>query len=758
MIAAPALRDVRSRWLAKPDLFLVTLLGVALMGTSGGITLKIAAASFALLVNAWKGGMRQGLVSGLFASFFLACLSFLGESTQAAGGGHLLRSGLLIVSWILIWLIVLPLNRQAFRRAEPGGERPDSRDGDGAPEGFWVVDADWRTLHVAPRVLEWLGLSQETLQGKDIRYFCRARRDPRSISRNTTFQDSQELSSGQICEILRSDGSTFFAKIFVSRLQEGRDGFKGCLIFFEKIQESLTRSSGLTCDHPANRNLFWEQSELVGVMTANVEGTILEANDLFLKMIGYTRRELEEGKVSWSVLTPPDFVPNDNARGGGESTRPYERQLLRKDGTRVSILLDTAGLESSTRTWVGVTLDLSSRKRAEQESRAARDAAEADSKAKDEFLGRLSHELRTPLTPVLLMATAMLDDPDLPEELRAFLELTRRNLDLETQLIDELLDITRINRGKLRLRRETVDVHQVIRHALETCRDDFRAMEITVALDLQAEQRFINGDATRLQQVFWNLFKNAAKFSPRNSQVEVRSRNKQVEGQERGGFGLVIEVQDHGIGIEPQLLPRVFNAFEQGEAGIRHPRAGLGLGLAISHSVVSAHGGHLEAHSDGPSRGSTFAVHFAPALASPRRNNAPGRLLPRARRPLQILLAEDNAETRVFLRRMLADLSHNVTAVDSLAAALIAVEGQTFDLLISDIELSDGSGLELMRTLGGRFVGTGIALSGFGSDEDVRLSKEAGFADHLTKPVDFRRLEHIIELVTSPLKERVSSG
>jgi len=346
--------------------------------------------------------------------------------------------------------------------------------------------------------------------------------------------------------------------------------------------------------------------------------------------------------------------------------------------------------------------------------------------AKDRFLAVLSHELRTPLTPVLLSVSELLDDPKTPDDFRPALSMIRRQIEIEVRLVDDLLDVTRIAHGKMRLNRETVDAHASIRQCLDDCRGDLDAFQLTV--DLSAAAHHVDADPVRLQQVLWNLLKNAAKFTPAGGTIAIRSDNQP-------GQRVALSVSDNGIGIAPEDLSRIFHAFEQGDAGRGRRFGGLGLGLAISRSVVEAHGGRLVASSDGRDRGATFTMDLAtvPEPIAPRPVPVPTPSI----RSLKILLVEDQPDILHALTRLLRGRGHFVQPVSRLSEAREAASQGGFDLLLSDIELPDGTGLRLMREMRGV---PGIAFSGFGADEDVRKSREAGFAAHLTKPVDVRTL------------------
>ncbi|HEX8199939.1 MAG TPA: hybrid sensor histidine kinase/response regulator, partial [Isosphaeraceae bacterium] len=347
----------------------------------------------------------------------------------------------------------------------------------------------------------------------------------------------------------------------------------------------------------------------------------------------------------------------------------------------------------------------------------ARRAAEAANRAKDRFLAMLGHELRTPLTPVLLAASALLDDRAAPE-LRGDLEMIRRNVELEARLIDDLLDVSRIERGTLRLELETVDVHGAIRQAVEVCRPEIDAADLEVTLDLSARTHHARADRTRLMQVVWNLVRNAARYTPSGGRLAIRSQSR----GKPGAGPLVVEFQDTGIGIEPEALLRIFEPFERGSAPLGGGYGGLGLGLAISRAVAEAHGGRLTAHSPGRDLGSTFLLELptvpAPA-ATPRVASPPPVAVPGSPPGLRILLVEDNKDTLRYLALVLRKRGHEVRTAENLDAAHAAVASAPFDLLLSDIELPDGTGLDLMRALGGGRGVPGIAMSGFGSEDDV---------------------------------------
>jgi PAS domain S-box-containing protein len=375
---------------------------------------------------------------------------------------------------------------------------------------------------------------------------------------------------------------------------------------------------------------------------------------------------------------------------------------------------------------------------------------ETANRAKDHFLATLSHELRTPLTPVLAIASRLEVDGRLLPEVREGLDMIRRNVELEARLIDDLLDLTRITRGKLELHCTPTDLRQVIAQALETCGEREVAARHVVR-DLAAEEHLVWGDPSRLAQVFWNLLNNALKFTPEGGTITVRSFR---EGAPGASF-LVVEVADSGIGIEPGALPHIFEAFDQGRAGITRRFGGLGLGLAISRAIVELHGGRLTAASAGRDRGAAFTVRLPlsglPVGVEDGEAAFRGLLPPpsAADRPLHILLVEDHGDTAEAMAALLEVLGHRVTVAGTVAAALAAAEGNELDLVVSDLGLPDGHGHDLMRDLSRRHGLRGIALSGYGMEEDVAKSHESGFALHITKPVNLDTLRAAIRRIAA---------
>ncbi len=382
-----------------------------------------------------------------------------------------------------------------------------------------------------------------------------------------------------------------------------------------------------------------------------------------------------------------------------------------------------------------------------EQLRRAKEEAEGANEAKDRFLAVLSHELRTPLTPILALTSALCNDPQLPEVVREDMQTIRHNVELEARIIDDLLDLTRISRGKVELHFEVVDAHKAIHVALAMCAPEIESKELEVSLMLRARRHHLWADPARIQQIVVNIVGNAVKFTPEQGKVSVAT----YSGDKIGGSDsekLAIDVADTGIGIEADLLPNLFQAFEQGERTITRKFGGLGLGLAICRSLVEMQHGTLTAASEGTGTGATFTLMFETMPTPSAERTLPPDAAPReAHKKLRILLVEDHLDTSKVMARLLTGFGYSVACASSVKTALHLLETEPFDLLISDLGLPDGSGLDVMRHAKQRPHIKGIAVSGFGMEEDVRRSREAGFVQHLTKPVEFQKLEAAIEQV-----------
>ena len=477
-------------------------------------------------------------------------------------------------------------------------------------------------------------------------------------------------------------------------------------------------------------------------LSLNRQGRVEEANETCLTFLGLPRDRL----VGRSLIS---FIPRRlqdelRARFGSRRQGPSVLQTqIRAAGGDAPVELHIRSTANGL--MYTAIVDLSERERNAAEKRSLliqAEVARAASAAKDQFLASLSHELRTPLTPVV-MAVSGLEarlqrSPLSPRELRDFLDMVHRNLDYEARLIDDLLDASRLAIGKLLLERQPMALHDVLRDAVALTTDEAHRKGVPVSLELRARRQQVDGDAMRLRQVFWNLLRNAIRFTPRGGAITVTSRNDRQ--------AIAIEVRDTGVGIAAGELGVIFDRFSQATAGQR--AGGLGIGLAIVRGIIEAHGGRVNAQSKGLDQGAVFTVELATQRATAR--EAAGTIAPAfaAGEPAvirrRILLVEDHEETASILADLLRGEGFQVDVAHTVEEGLAAAS-RGMDLLISDLGLPDGSGIELLSQLRPRFDVPAIALTGYGREDDVARSHAAGFARHLIKPVTFPNLMRVIQ-------------
>jgi PAS domain S-box-containing protein len=418
--------------------------------------------------------------------------------------------------------------------------------------------------------------------------------------------------------------------------------------------------------------------------------------------------------------------------------------LIRKDQSEIPIDDSGAPVRDRDGNIQGVVLvfrDFSDHKRSELELIRAKEAAEEANIAKDNFLATLSHELRTPLTPVLATLTAWETGGGCPAPFVPDVQMMRRNIDLEARLIDDLLDLTRIVRGKLSLNPEVADVHELMSSVASMYQSEIQTKKLQLTLQLDAKKHHVFADPARLQQVFWNILKNATKFTNQGGKIEISTRNE-PDGQ------VVASFRDDGIGITQDLLGRLFLPFEQGTHETVRRYGGLGLGLAISKALMDAQGGSIAAESAGPGTGCRFTIGL-PCVNAPDCKDVPSVSTEKPSRSLSILLVEDHADTARVMSRLLSSNGHKVQISDTVASALKIAGTNNLDMIISDIGLPDGTGIELIQEVRRHSKIPAIALTGFGMEEDVAKCLEAGFNDHLTKPVNLQKLELVIRNLAS---------
>jgi PAS domain S-box-containing protein len=540
---------------------------------------------------------------------------------------------------------------------------------------------------------------------------------------------------------LRKDGARFWANVVITALF---DPATGELRGFGKVTRDLTERRRVEEELRQSEEQFrllLEGVEEYAIFMLDPTGVVMTWNSGAEKTKGYTVGEIVGEHFERF------YVPEDRANGRPRRLLEIAKReghvrdqglRVRKDGsTFIADVLITAVYDSHhvLRGFTKLTRDITDQVRI-REIEMAKIAAENANKAKDEFLAVLSHELRTPLTPVISGLRYLAENVGTisTREMLEELNVIRRNVLLEAQLIDDLLDLTRISRGKIELHREACDIHAAVRDTVAILEESIAAKHLQMHTALEARECWIWGDSTRIRQVFWNLLNNAVKFTPEGGRLTVTTSNPQPDK-------IRVEVADTGVGIAAVQVERIFEAFEQGERAVTRRFGGLGLGLAITRNLVQMHGGEITAQSEGKGRGAVFTTTFqcVPAAHEPPKLAAEQVKVVRG---FRILLIDDHEDTRRILGRLLTKHGHQVEMASGVAAALTQLRARPFDVLVSDIGLPDGSGYELMneaQKLQPRI--RGIAVSGFGMEEDVRRSTEAGFELHLTKPIDIARIE-----------------
>ena len=724
-------------------------------------------------VSAWLGGLGPGL----FATV-MGLLAIIGAN-DAPGDWEELRSRLLRFGSLGLLISVLFKGLHASRhRAEV--KEQDYRRSEGryhrlietAGQGIWVIDQTGRTSYANPRLGEILGLHPSRLIGRPLDEFL--------VEDDASWSGSEaqpDPFAWHEIRLRRGDGDVRHAIVTsqavgpdefpgnAPRLQENSET-RGLLLMVTDVTPLKEAEAALREKESVLRS-FYDSSEMaMGVVELSEDDAyFLSANALTDTFFGVATGKLE-GKSARQLKAPPEMLTTwierfRECRATGRPVRFEYRGTCTSSPAWIAATLSPMESPGSKRALCSfIVEDITDRKRTEADLVDAKDLAEAASRAKDRFLAVLSHELRTPLTPVLIAVVSLLESKPEPS-LWQTLEMIRRNIELEARLIDDLLDLTRIGRGRLRLELEVVDIHKLIRRAMEICRDETLIAGLHILTELKAQHHHVTADHARIMQVVWNLIRNAAKFTPSGGRLTIRTINPPGTSdhpREETAGRLAIEFEDTGVGIDPEVLPRIFEPFEQVDDDVRGRSGGLGLGLALSRSLAEAQGGRLTVASPGRGHGSTFRLELdtVPTPASARAPNAKAKALthlpvPANRNDLRVLLVEDNKDTLRYLAIVLRKRGHQVVTADCVTAALRALKEAEapFDLLLSDIELPDGDGLHLMREIKASQPMAGIAMSGFGAEEDLRQSREAGFFDHLTKPIDLTRLDNAIKSATA---------
>jgi PAS domain S-box-containing protein len=579
---------------------------------------------------------------------------------------------------------------------------------------------------------------------------------------------------------LRKDGSRFWANVVITPLRDRT----GRMIGYAKVTRDLTERRNAEDDLRRSEErlrLLIASVRDYAIFVLDTSGHVASWNAGAERLKGYAADEIIGQHFS-------RFYPEHDVQAGkcefelAEATRvgrfEDEGWRIRKDGTRfwanvvITPIRDAHGV---LRGFAKVTRDLSERKRYQDEQislaraeegrriaeenqaeahavarqlRAARDKAEEATRLKDDFLATVSHELRTPLNAILGWGS-MLDAGKLdPEKTAHAIGTIVRNAKAQSQIIDDLLDVSRIIAGQLRLDVDQVDINQIVSGAVDVVRPAADARGVSLHWDGNPDAGVVKGDAGRLQQVLWNLLSNAVKFTPRGGSVRVSLR--------RHESSIEIEIADTGEGIAPEFLPRVFERFSQQEANNSRKAGGLGLGLAIVKHLVELHGGTVEAQSKGPGTGATFTIALPPVVV--RRPKEAARIsitpaaelqLPAELVGLKVLVVDDEADGRELVQAVLERAGAVVSLASSVVEALDAIRVQRPDAIVSDIGMPGEDGYAFIQKLralpreeGGRI--PAVALTAFARGDDRRKALLAGFQNHAAKPIEAQELMVVV--------------
>lgn len=487
-----------------------------------------------------------------------------------------------------------------------------------------------------------------------------------------------------------------------------------------------------------------ETRDFVGI--ANLDGMPTFINAAALQLMGFA-----DLAAAQRIHFTEYFVERHRARVRDEvvpiatSTGYWEGELAfvhQQTGEEIPVWCAIFPLRDSADTITGlatITRDLRPQKQADIEraalleaERAARGQAERASLLMDQFLATVSHELRTPLTAILGWTQMLRSGTLAPEKHDRALATVERNAHMQAQLVEDLLDVSRIITGKLAMQMEPTDLAAAVGAAVDTVRPTAQAKRVEVEVEIDAASTMVHGDNARLQQVVWNLLSNAVKFTPSGGRVSLRVT--------REGDMLQVRIADTGIGIAPEFLPHIFDRFRQADGGSARRRGGLGLGLSIVHHVVEAHGGTVYAESAGTDQGSTFTVRIPSARARSLRTVPAPASSQVSLRGMKILVVDDEEDTREFVRNLLEQSAASVTVAASAADAFAAIQRECPDLLLSDVGMPDEDGYSLIRRVralpgecGGRL--PAVALTAYARTEDRTRAMLAGFQNHVPKPV-----------------------
>jgi len=473
------------------------------------------------------------------------------------------------------------------------------------------------------------------------------------------------------------------------------------------------------------------------IASKTLDGIVTSWNPAATRLFGYEPDEIVGRPIT--TIIPPELHAEEVeilARlRRGERIDHYETVRLAKDGRRIDISLTISPIRGEDDTIIGaskVARDITERKRDEGLLR------EAD-RRKDEFLATLAHELRNPLAPICAAAELLKHAKSLAPELRAATAILERQARQMTHLVDDLLDVSRITSGRIRLHPEPVELKELLKTIIDTYRHSAETARHQVALVASAESVYVSGDRIRLTQVISNIFHNAVKYTPPGGKIEIALRTADQHA--------VVSVRDNGMGIPPEMLDHIFEPFAQLDRSYERPDAGLGIGLTLAKRLVDLHGGRIEACSGGRGKGTEFVIHLPAIAATPAKRGLPRRMDPELSVSCRVLIADDNHDAAVSLSMLLQSMGHDTRVVHDGIEALEAAELFRPDVVLLDIGMPRLDGYETARRLASQPWAAAaqiVAVTGWGQETDRQRAKDAGFHRHLVKPVDLDVLREVM--------------